>query len=973
MKILTALLISLVISTANISAQSSAFTYQGRLTDAGAGPNVPFDFTFKLFAASSGGSQIGIDVLRDDVQVTNGIFTVSLDFGSSPFTSATGNYLEIWVRPGTQTGSYTQLLPRASITSSPYAVQTFNAAQLGGVAASQYVQTTDPRMTDARTPLAGSADYIQSNPATQQAATSLNIGGNATVGGTLSGNVVNATTQYNIGNQRVLASNEISGNLFVGHQTGPVTTTGNYNSFVGINAGLSNTTGYLNSFFGAFAGASNTDGSGNVFLGQSAGASNTTGYNNAFVGSGAGQNSSTAVNNTFFGASAGLLNTTGSQNAFLGMGAGVSNSTGFNNSFVGYASGARNTTGIYNSFVGVESGFESTTGDRNTFVGSVAGRSNTTGGRNSFFGTDAGFSNTTANENAYFGFEAGKNNTIGNSNAFFGTYAGRDNTASANAFFGFSAGMSNTSANFNAFFGHSAGMSNTSGNGNAFFGASAGRMNTTAPFNAFFGSSAGQNTVDGGENAFFGNSAGLANTSGDANSFFGRRSGAVNTTGRANSFFGYNAGVANISGLENTFIGIAAGDTNTTGSFNTVVGSGADVAANNLNFATAIGASAVVSTSNTIALGRSAGQDTVRVPGNLNVTGSITGNFTVPATNITGILALVNGGTGSATKNFVDLSTAQTIGGDKTFSNTVSGNVVNAATQFNLGGDKMLSAPNGFNMFVGRTAGSVNTGFYNSFFGDGAGPANAAGGANAFFGTNAGQSNTGGSSNTFLGAFAGQATTTGSLNTFIGAETGPFNESGLFNTFIGARSGSPFGQSGLVNVTAIGALASVTQNNSLILGSINGVNTATADTRVGIGTTAPQQKLHVDGDTEILSSGTGAGFKFRDRGSTSFNDDWVWYSDGNIAKLFRAGVGNLITVTTGGIVTVSGLGAAGSTSLCRNALNQISTCTAGNRTPDKDLDGLREQITKQQVLIDELKKIVCGLRPEADVCKERGK
>src|SRR4051812_24138945 len=113
------------------SAQTSTFTYQGKLTDGGSPANSVYDFTFKLYSADVGGTQVppsGGDVLKDDVTVTNGIFTVSLDFGQSPFTGATQAYfLEIWVRPGSQTGAYTQLLPRQPITSSPYAVQTIRA------------------------------------------------------------------------------------------------------------------------------------------------------------------------------------------------------------------------------------------------------------------------------------------------------------------------------------------------------------------------------------------------------------------------------------------------------------------------------------------------------------------------------------------------------------------------------------------------------------------------------------------------------------------------------------------------------------------------------------------------------------------------------------------------------------------------------------------------------------------------------
>jgi hypothetical protein len=50
-------------------------------------------------------------------------------------------------------------------------------------------------------------------------------------------------------------------------------------------------------------------------------------------------------------------------------------------------------------------------------------------------------------------------------------------------------------------------------------------------------------------------------------------------------------------------------------------------------------------------------------------------------TGVTGTLPVANGGTGSATKNFVDLTTTQTIGGIKTFSSDINqsatGNVLN--------------------------------------------------------------------------------------------------------------------------------------------------------------------------------------------------------------------------------------------------------------------------------------------------------
>ena len=54
------------------------------------------------------------------------------------------------------------------------------------------------------------------------------------------------------------------------------------------------------------------------------------------------------------------------------------------------------------------------------------------------------------------------------------------------------------------------------------------------------------------------------------------------------------------------------------------------------------------------------------------LTGNVTGNVSGTAANVTGIVAIANGGTGSATQNFVDLTTAQTVAGAKTFSSNVT-------------------------------------------------------------------------------------------------------------------------------------------------------------------------------------------------------------------------------------------------------------------------------------------------------------
>jgi len=72
---------SLQLSTA--FAQGTAFTYQGRLSANGAPANGIYDFDFALFNTNSGGSEIGSTDFVLGVPVTNGLFTVSLDFGAN--------------------------------------------------------------------------------------------------------------------------------------------------------------------------------------------------------------------------------------------------------------------------------------------------------------------------------------------------------------------------------------------------------------------------------------------------------------------------------------------------------------------------------------------------------------------------------------------------------------------------------------------------------------------------------------------------------------------------------------------------------------------------------------------------------------------------------------------------------------------------------------------------------------------------
>jgi len=106
-------------------AQTTAFTYSGKLTDSGNPANGNFDLQFALFDNAQGGAQIGANQTVPGTAVNAGVFTVQLDFGVNAFPGA-NRFLEIGVRPA-NVGNFTVLGPRQQISSTPYAIRTLNA------------------------------------------------------------------------------------------------------------------------------------------------------------------------------------------------------------------------------------------------------------------------------------------------------------------------------------------------------------------------------------------------------------------------------------------------------------------------------------------------------------------------------------------------------------------------------------------------------------------------------------------------------------------------------------------------------------------------------------------------------------------------------------------------------------------------------------------------------------------------------
>jgi len=146
----------------------------------------------------------------------------------------------------------------------------------------------------------------------------------------------------------------------------------------------------------------------------------------------------------------------------------------------------------------------------------------------------------------------------------------------------------------------------------------------------------------------------------------------------------------------------------------------------------------------------------------------------------------------------------------------------------------------GFSTLLANT-----TGYQNAAFGWKALTANTTGFGNAAFGNSALIASTSGSSNTSIGDLSLTGNTTGTGNTAVGYKAGVTataanaNSTGTNNVFVGFQAG-PSSATQLDNAIAIGKNALVGSSNTMVLGGtgVDAVN-------VGVGVSAPAQKLHV--------------------------------------------------------------------------------------------------------------------------------
>ena len=392
-------------------AQGTAFTYQGQLQDNGSLASGTYNLTFALFNTNVSGVPFAGPVTNSAVVITNGLFTVTIDFGAGVFTGAT-NWLETAVSTN-GANSFTTLAPRQQLTPVPYAIMAGNVSG-GGLASGTYgnaVTFNNATNSFSGTYSGNGGGLTNVNAATLGGMAPGNfwqVGGNAgtTAGVNFLGTTDNQPLEIHVNGGRVLrlepdSLGAGSPNVIGGSPSNVVTTSSGATIAGGGKAGLPNSIG-----------------SGTTFATIGGGENNTNNASNATVAGGTGN-----------------LIQTNAADAMIGGGSGNSINAGAHDSTI--AGGINNAiqTNSSTAFIG---GGRSNTIQTNTFGSVIAGgRYNTIQSGNPSVLSDStiggGFTNTIQANSSQAVIGGGFQNTI-QTNAFGAVIAGdRYNTIQANA------------------------------------------------------------------------------------------------------------------------------------------------------------------------------------------------------------------------------------------------------------------------------------------------------------------------------------------------------------------------------------------------------------------------------------------------------------------------------------------------------------------------------------------------------------
>ena len=698
-----------------------------------------------------------------------------------------------------------------------------------------------------------------------------------------------------------------SGNYNTGIGTGTLQSniTGQYNAALGFQALQQLTSGAYNVALGASALQNATSGNSNISIGYQTLFSNS-GSSNVAVGDNALMANTSAGNNVALGSNALSSNTTGDNNIAIGASAGGINTIGQNNIYIGYLADAIGNnlsqsvaigyqakvsqsnsiilggTGSYAAKIGVGTAAPSATFEVKTGVNTTAALQVTNAAGSGILSIDTVNNLTT--------LTAGVDVAAVGAELFTGSYS-FPTTAGWTSISG--TGSSATAT-------HVSGGGTTTLNVTPSLSVSAGKYKLTYSY-SFNGAGGSVYATIGGANGTFLNSDVGSGSSGTIDSV-------INTSGGNLSFLPSNTSdvtisnvsltnisstmpsltvknSSNIATLEvrsggtassNTFVGLASGSTDSTGYNNT--GFGSSALANNL---TGYGNTAV---------GNAALQSNVSGLNNTAVGNYALSNVTSTSNNSAfGFNALSGTTTGANNAAFGSFSMVNNTSG---FNNTSFGV---GSLQNNTSGS--FNSAMGYQALVSNTIGGSN--IANGYLALGS---NTTGSYNVGIGQNAGRGISTGTYNTGTGYSSLYSTTNGVGNAGYGEGSLYTNTTGSYNTGIGY--GTDVNASNLTNATAVGAYALASSSNSLVLGSINGVNGATSSAQIGIGTSAPSATLEVKTVTNTttalqVTNAAGAG---------------VLTVDTTANQLTIAGNINLAQIAAPGSAPIVAVGSAGNLS-----------------------------------------------------------
>ncbi len=613
-------------------------------------------------------------------------------------------------------------------------------------------------------------------------------------------------------------------------------------------------------------------------LGVSESRVNTTGglLFNGTIRSGIIDNATTAI-----GVNALRVNT-GYNNSALGINALFSNTTGSNNTANGFSSLQSNTTGSSNSALGQAALFSNTTGSNNTALGHVALYSNTTGSSNTAIGYQAGrfiadgtTANQTSGSSVYLGNDtkalaSGDANEIvigynaiglGSNTAVLGNSSITTTALRGNVGIGITAPGATLEVKPTGGASFSNGLKLSNGGGGHSWLLQAGSPSVN---NDFFtltdttASNAVRLTIDNTGNVGIGASnpaQKLQVTNGnlrfDQVATPTAPTVAVNATaGNLNGAYQYR--VSYVTALGETETGAASAVVNPASQQVDLsaipTSSDTSVTARKIYRTTAGGSTFLMKLVTTIndnttttytdniadgSLGVS--ESRVNTTGGLLFNGTIRSGIIDNATTAIGVNALrVNTGYNNSA-----------LGINALFSNTTgSNNTANGVSSLQSNTTGTNNSALGYTALYSNTTGSSN-----SAIGYVALSQNTTGSSNSAIGQNALGLNTTGSNNTALGHVALYSNTTGSSNTALGYQAGRYiadgstaNQTSGTSVYLGNDTKAL--ASGDANEIVIGYNATGLGSNTAVLGN-SSITTTALRGNVGVGTTAPAQKLQV--------------------------------------------------------------------------------------------------------------------------------